>query len=132
MARGSPFDELERLVERLDEAREGRSGGLAVDVEGAGDAFEVTADLPGFEKDDIDVEVQDRTVRVAADHEEEAAESDEDYVRKERTKRSVSRSVTLPEAVEESAASATFTNGVLTVTLPKVHAGGESTSVDIE
>src|SRR6056297_718095 len=127
MSRGTPFDEVERLLERLDDARD---GGLAVDVEDAGDAFAVRADLPGYDKADIDVEVQDRTVRVDADHEDES--EDGDYVVRERTRQSASRSVTLPEAIEEDEAAATFADGVLTVTLPKARADGDATSVDIE
>ena len=129
MSRGTPFDEVERLLERLDDARD---GGLAVDVEDAGDAFAVRTDLPGFEKANIDVEVQDRTVRVDAEHEADGGDADGDYVIRERTKQSASRSVTLPEAIEEDEASATFADGVLTVTLPKTNAGGDATSVDVE
>jgi HSP20 family protein len=135
MARGSPFDELERLLDKMNDARERASGGLAVDVEDEDDQFAVTADLPGFDKDDIDVEVHDRTLRIEARHEEETKTEEEDednYVRRERSKRSLSRSVTLPEEVDEAGASASFENGVLTVTLPKAHTSEESTSVDIE
>ncbi|CQH43825.1 Hsp20-type molecular chaperone [Halobacterium hubeiense] len=132
MARGSPFDELERLLDKMNDARERAGGGLAVDVEDEDDQFVVTADLPGFEKDDIDVEVRDRTLRIEARHEEETEEGEDNYVRRERSKRSLSRSVTLPEEVDEAGASAAFQNGVLTVELPKVHTSEESTSVDIE
>jgi len=129
MSRPTPFDEVERLLERLDDAR---GSSLAVDVVDADDAFEVTADLPGFEKADVEVEVQDRTVRIDADRDTEHEREDEDYVRRERTTESASRSVTLPEAIEEDAASATLANGVLTVRLPKAHASDDATSVDIE
>ena len=131
MDRRSPFDELESLLERLDTARD-VGGGPAVDVRDAGTQFEVVVDLPGFESDDIEVEAQDRTVRVDATRQESADEEGANYVRQERSKRSVSRSVTLPEDVDESEASAEFSNGVLTVTLPKVHAEAESTRIDVE
>lgn len=131
MARSSPFDELERLLDRLDEARE-RTDGLAVDVKDADGEYEVTADLPGFENGDVDVEVQDRTVRIDADHEAESEASDEQYVRQERSRRSYSRSVTLPEDVVEDETTATLQHGVLTVTLPKSRGAGESTSIDVE
>jgi len=132
MARGSPFDELERLLDKMNDARERAAGGLAVDVADDGDAFVLTADLPGFEKADIDVEVHERTLRVDARHSEEHEADDEDYIRRERSKRSLSRSVTLPEDVDESGATAEFQNGVLTVTLPKAHGSEDATSVDIE
>jgi HSP20 family protein len=135
VSRGSPFDELERLLDRMNEARERAGGGLAVDVADEGDSFVLTADLPGFERDDIDVEVHERTLRIDATHQserEEEHEEDGKYVQRERSKRSLSRSVTLPEDVDEDDASASFENGVLTVTLPKSHAAEESTSVEIE
>ena len=130
-SRGIPFDELERILERLDDAREG-GGNLAVDVQDVDGHFTVTADLPGSEREDIEVEVQDRTVRIDAGHAEDSETEDGEYVRRERTEESVSRSVTLPEAVDEDATSATFENGVLTVELPKVSASGRGTTVDIE
>jgi len=131
MDRRSPFDELESLLDRLDTARD-VGGGPAVDVRDAGTQFEVVVDLPGFESDDIEVEAHDRTVRIDATHRESTDEEGANYVRQERSKRSVSRSVTLPEDVDESEASAEFSNGVLTVTLPKVHAEEESTRIDVE
>jgi len=131
MDRGSPFDELESLLERLDDARSA-GGGPAVDVRDADDQFEVVVDLPGYKSDDIEVEVQSRTVRVDATHRESSEAEDADYVREERSKRSVSRSVTLPEDVDESGATADFSNGVLTVTLPKAFAGEDATSIDVE
>ncbi|MFB6270226.1 MAG: Hsp20/alpha crystallin family protein [Halobacterium sp.] len=135
VSRGSPFDELERLLDKMNDARERAGGGLAVDVEDEDDQFVVTTDLPGFDKDDIDVQVHERTLRIDATHEEETeeeAEDEDNYIRRERSKRSLSRSVTLPEDVDEEGASASFENGVLTIELPKAHTGEESTSVEIE
>lgn len=132
MSRGSPFDELERLLDKMNDARERAGGGLAVDVRDDDEQFVVTADLPGFEKEDIDVEVRDRTLRIDARHEEEFGTDESDFVRRERSKRSLSRSVSLPEDVDEEGASASFENGVLTVELPKAHTSEESTRVDIE
>ncbi len=132
MSRGSPFDELERLLDKMNDARERAGGGLAVDVRDDDEQFVVVTDLPGFEKDDIDVEVRDRTLRIDARHDEEFGVDESDYVRQERSKRSLSRSVSLPEDVDDGGAAASFENGVLTVELPKLHTSEESTSVDIE
>lgn len=130
MDRRSPFDELESLLERLDTARS--MGEPAADVRDTGDQFEVVVDLPGFESDDIEVEVQSRTVRIDATHRESTEEEGVDYVRQERSKQSVSRGLTLPEDVDEEGAAADFSNGVLTVTLPKAHADEDSTNIDVE
>lgn len=121
----------------MSEVREPAEGDLAVDVENADSSFVVAADLPGFDKDDIDVEVHDRTLHIDAVHEEETeaeetGDEETTFIRRERSRESVSRTVTLPEDVDEDAASATFENGVLTVELPKSRAGEESTNVDVE
>lgn len=143
MSRRNPFDEIERFFERMSDQFEDvddwRSiqpawpGQLKVDVADYDDEYEVTADLPGYEKEDIDVELADDRLHISAEHEEEHEESEPGrYVRQERSKESTSRSVTLPEPVDEEAVSAQFQNGVLTVTLPKLSGGEESHRIDIE
>jgi len=143
-SRRNPFEELERLFERLGGQFEGDWGrgvdlgefgefGVAVDVADHGDEFVVTADLPGYEKSDIDVTLRGDTLRIAAEREvEEEEEVEGEYLRRERRAASASRSVTLPEEVDESGVSASYANGVLTVTLPKADLGGESHEIDVE
>ena len=118
------FDRLSRQFEQDPFGMTGMAGSIAVDVADHDDEFVVTADLPGFDKDDIDVNLADRTLRIDADHEEAETEESAEYLRRERTRQSLSRSVTLPETVDEEGIAATFTNGVLTVTLPKRDAEG--------
>lgn len=125
----NPFDEIEQLFDRMSEQLgEGplakAAGSLLVDVEDSGDAFVVTADVPGYDKEEIDVTLSDRTLRIAAEREETTEESEADYIRRERQRTSASRSVRLPGAVDEAGISATYDNGVLTVTLPKIEGGG--------
>lgn len=139
--RTTPFDDIDRLFDRMNrrlaaleegagdagrwEAGLARLTGPSVDVADHGEELVVVADLPGFEKADIDLSVADDALTVRAEREtDESAESDV-YVRRERTSRSVRRTVPLPVTVDADAASATYVNGVLTVTLPK-HDGGES------
>jgi HSP20 family protein len=127
----NPFTDLNRLFERMQsdfeemarswsEESEFVSSSVRVDLEDRDDEFVLTAELPGFEKDDIDVQVTDRTLRLEVEHAEETEEEEEgEYVRRERHRASVARSISLPEAVEADDISATFNNGVLTVQLPK-------------
>ncbi|WP_336001581.1 Hsp20/alpha crystallin family protein [Halorientalis halophila] len=139
MDRQNPFDEIESLFDRISsefsefEPATGLGGTIAVDVADTGDAFEVTADVPGYTSDDIDVTLPDpRTVRIAASQETTRETGDEErrYVRQERTSRSTSRTVPLPDRVETDAAEASYDNGVLTVTLPK-REGGEGTDIPV-
>ena len=130
----NPFDEIERIFDRMSAEFGGEAfaaaGSLAVDVEDRNDEFVVTADVPGFSKDDIDVTLADRTLRIAAEREETTEEADVDYVRRERHRTSASRSVSLPGAVDEAGISATYKNGVLTVTLSKAEGGGQRIEVE--
>ena len=145
MSRRNPFDEIERMFERMNrqfsELSEGSqlpatTGGpqaVSMDVAEQDEEYVVTADLPGYEKGDIDLSISDRTLRVGVDREESSDESDEDgtYIRRERRRQSVSRTITLPEEVEEDESSAAYNNGVLTVTLPKRDRSSGSRSIDI-
>ena len=135
MARDNPFEKVEEMLRRMDQELGGDPLGRAmssipVDVRDRGDALVVTADLPGFEKDDIDVTLADRTLRIEAEQEAETSE-DGEFIRRERRHKSASRAVRLPEAVAEDGIEATYSNGVLTVTLPKRDAEG-GTRIDIE
>lgn len=113
--------------------------GTSIDVADHGDEFVVTADLPGYETEDIDLSLRGDELRIDAEREQESETSDEDgeggtarYIRKERRHQSVSRAVTLPEQVDEENVSAQYRNGVLTVTLPKMRAEeGDSHQIDI-
>ena len=145
MSRRNPFDEIERMFERMNrqfnELSEGSqlpatTGGpqsVSMDVAEQDDEYVVTADLPGYEKADIDLSISERTLRVGVDREESSDESDKEgtYIRRERRRQSVSRTITLPEEVEEDEASAAYNNGVLTVTLPKRDRSSGSRSIDI-
>ena len=141
----NPFEEIERLIERMGEQfqdveqwsgiESALPGRLKVDLGEFEEAFEVTADLPGFETEDIDVELIEDQLRIRADRETETeteGDTPDRYIRRERSKRSVDRRVTLPEPVDEEAVEASFTNGVLTVCLPKSQESEETHQIDIE
>lgn len=130
MDRTTPFDEIQRLFDQINrqfeefEPQSGLGGGVAVDVADTGEQFEVTADMPGYESDDIDVTLPDpQTLRISATSETttetESDEEDRRYIRQERSRQSMSRTVPLPEPVEDAEATASHENGVLTVSLPK-------------
>jgi HSP20 family protein len=145
--RGNPFEELERLFERMgrqfDDAtrmweEEGPFGGgqtgtesVSVDLAETDDEFVVTADLPGFERDDVDIRVTDHTLRVEAERETATEEHEAEYLRRERRHESVRRSIRLPDEIDADAATARMKNGVLTVTLPRLDAE-DARSIDIE
>jgi HSP20 family protein len=125
----NPFEELDELIERMNdqfgELSQTFEGGsvlseISVDVADTGEEIVVTADLPGFAEEDIDLRADQDAVTISAEAARETAEEDVHYHRKERSHQSVSRRIRLPEAVDAAAATASYTNGVLTVTLPKL------------
>jgi HSP20 family protein len=136
MSRRNPFDEIAELFERMSQTdRSGWDdvGGVSVDVRETDADVVVTADLPGYDREDIDVAVKERTLTIEAEREEEHSEEGERYHRQERSHRRVSRSLRLPVEVDEQGADATYRNGVLTVTLPQRDAdAGDSHTIDVE
>jgi len=140
MDRQHPFDDIERFFDQISSQFEQFEpgtqfgGSIAVDVADLGDAFEVTADVPGYRSDDIEVTLPDpQTIRITASQTSETEsreEGDRRYLRRERHQQSVSRTVSLPEALAENEAEADIENGVLTVRLPKA-AGGQGTDIPV-
>lgn len=127
--RSNPFRELDELIERmnrqfsdLSRTFEGENmlSDVTADVADQGDELVVTVDLPGYSQDDIDLRVDRETVTINAEYEQEDTEEGVQYHRQERRRESVRRRIPLPEGVEAEQASATYNNGVLTVTLPKL------------
>jgi HSP20 family protein len=97
-------------------------GMLPLDIaEGDGELI-VTASLPGFKKEDIDVQIHDGVLSIKAEQTEEKETRDEHYQRRERRIGSLSRRVALPGEVSEDNAQAELTDGVLTLRIPQAEA----------
>ena len=80
----------------------------------------VRAELPGVEKEDIDITVAEQTLALRAEMKREEKEEKGEYFREEMSRGEFHRTMQLPEAVDEGNAKATFRNGVLEITLPKM------------
>lgn len=103
----------------------------AIDVADKKDAFVATVEVPGVEAGDLDVSVTDDVLSITGEKRQEAEEKDANYYRCERSWGTFTRRVRLPGAVEESKVTASFKNGVLTVTLPEA-AGAKSRTVPVK
>jgi HSP20 family protein len=101
---------------------------IAVDVAERGDEFVVTADLPGVRKQDIDVQVRKNRVQILAEPEDDP-ENAGAFGARAREEGRVSRTIRLPEEVNEKRTTAEYLNGRLRVTLPKRE---RRQSVDVE
>ena len=93
---------------------------LKVDVTEKNGAYQVTADLPGVRKEDIQVAIDGSQVTLSAEikREKDVAEG-ERVLHTERTFGKMSRSFSLPQELDEAKAEAKFRDGVLQLTLPK-------------
>jgi HSP20 family protein len=80
--------------------------------------YYLAAELPGINKEDISINVEDGYVTVSGKKEENTEEKGSDYYLKETRYGSFSRSFRLPGHVEEDKVDATYKDGVLTVVLP--------------
>jgi HSP20 family molecular chaperone IbpA len=91
----------------------------SVDVIDLGDALQVVADMPGVQKEDIEINLTPERVEISAESSTETERKDEDYTYRERGYASYRRMLDLPADVLPDKAEASFNNGVLEVTLPK-------------
>ncbi len=121
------IDEMQRLQKRMSEMMEeaetipmeGNIFMPLADVKETEDAIVVTMDLPGVEKQDVDISISDDELRVVAEKKAETEVSEKDYHKRERTYKRFERMVKLPVAVKMEEAKARLENGVLEITLPK-------------
>lgn len=122
--RWAPFSEIDDLYERMDQLIQSAFG---VPVEGmwapladlteADDAFVAEIDLPGVQRDDVNVEMNDRELVVTGEIKEKET-AGRPHRRMRRTGRFEHR-ILLPSEANPEQVSATLSDGVLTVTVPK-------------
>jgi HSP20 family protein len=93
---------------------------LATDVYETDKDLVVEMQIPGFKKDDIKVSFQDDYLKVEGKAEEEKEEKDKNYWRKEIRRGSFVRVIPLPRKVDPKKAKASFKDGVLKISLPKI------------
>jgi len=79
----------------------------------------VKAELPGLDKDNIEVNLTDNTLTIKGEKKKEEEVKEENYYRCERAYGSFVRSVELPKAVHADKVKASFKNGILEVRVPK-------------
>jgi len=150
-----PFDTLRRQVDRLfDEferpwhlpfSRHGLEGTPlwqggpsrmpAVDVVEKEDAFEISAELPGLDEQDVEVKLVGNSLVIKGEKRQEHKEDKDGYHLSERSYGSFQRSFALPEGVDRERIEASFGKGLLRVSLLKTpggEAGARSISIKSE
>ena len=93
---------------------------MKTDIVEKKDKYVLNMDLPGFEKENINISLNKGYLTVSAKSEKENIESNEDkYIRQERSYGEASRSFYLGEDIKEEDIDAEFKNGILTINIPK-------------
>lgn len=139
----TPFESLRREIDRLfEDFRPGRwptfgrmSGfdfarpqlagfGLApaTDMVEKDGAYEIAAELPGLDENDVEVSVANGAITIRGQKTESREETEKSYHLSERRYGSFRRTFPVPDDVEEDRIEASFAKGVLTVTLPRSQA----------
>jgi HSP20 family protein len=139
--RWDPFQQLQREMGRLLE----NFGPISADRQiyrypplnlyDAGDRYIMTVQLPGISASEIDLTITGETLTLRGERKRTEGVKDDSYRRQERPMGRWSRSVTLPDRVESTQVGASFSDGILTVSVPKAESakprqitvmGGES------
>ena len=115
------FDRLFENFMDLPQFQENRdlNWGLALDVTENENNFTIKASVPGINPDDIDITLSDNVLTIKGEFKEEHNVEEEKYHLRERRYGSFGRSVTLPVMVNAEAVEANYSDGVLTLTVPK-------------
>ena len=132
ITRYDPFRDLRNLQEEVNRLFTGNVGrtfddeGIArgawspsVDIYENKDQIVLEAELPGMNREDFDLTVENNVITLRGERRFEKKEDTDNYHRVERAYGSFTRSFTLPNTVTGEGASADYRNGVLRVTLPK-------------
>ena len=129
IVRWNPFREMAAMQSAMDRIFEDTwrtmqptltRGTLPLDIHESDAAYTVTAAVPGLTADQIHVTMQEGVLTISAEITQPAAAENSRVLLQERGYGKFSRSVTLPQAVDSGAVEATYENGILTLTLPKV------------
>lgn len=110
---------------KINEYKETVPGKINLDLIDAGDSFYVKVNLPGVNKDEIDVKVTDKELTIDAyfgDSCDEKEQNEKDclFLIRGRTHGPAKKTITLPNKVKMADSKAEFSNGVLFLELPKI------------
>ncbi len=90
-----------------------------IDLEDNGKDFCLTVEVPGFKKEDIRIEVEDKAVDIRGSRSMQDEEKAKDYVRRERGYESFHRRIDLPEEINADKTEASMNDGILELHMPK-------------
>lgn len=125
----SPFQELERMRQRMDNYLSNVSGsGLpsfhagvfpSINLTEDQNHYWIRAELPGISADNLDIQATGNNLTISGERKIEAEKDNVRYHRKEREAGKFSRAISLPGDIDADGVSASLTNGILKISVPK-------------
>jgi HSP20 family protein len=94
----------------------------SANIEETSNEYIVELSAPGLKRDDFRIDLEDGLLTISSEKEEEKKDKDKNFRRREFSYSSFTRSFSLPENVEEDKISASYSDGILHVTIPKKEA----------
>ncbi len=116
MATYDPFRDLDRFASSLLDTRRGPRR-MPMDLYRDGDHYVLTADLPGIDPGSVDIDVDGQLLTIRAERTLASGEGVK-WITREREAASFLRQLSLGQGIDNEGIAATYSNGVLTVTLP--------------
>lgn len=124
-----PFEEISNFRKEMDKfmddfwADDNLMKGVkqpSVDIENKKNELEITADLPGIDKKDIEINLEEDKVEIKANKKKESEVKKKNFYKQERSFSGFYRAFALPAPVDPDKAKSSFSNGTLKITLPKI------------
>ncbi len=140
LVRYNPFNEFSVFKNTFDDffntpaisRAEARQFTPAVDIVDREDHVELNVELPGINKEDIKVNIEDRVLTISGEHKNENEEKKENYYRRERRYGSFKRAFSLSEEILTDEVTADYKDGILKITLKKDTAKAQVRQITIQ
>jgi len=91
----------------------------AVDMIDTGKEFKITAEMPGVNKKDIEVNITEKNISICGETQTETKKDDEGWIRRERSYSTICRTMVFPEEVNPDKANAMLNDGILEIIVTK-------------
>jgi len=147
LVRWNPFSEVRRLQDEMNrffdtsfgDQELGATGWMPpVDIEESSEGLRVTAELPGMKREDIHVEFENGVLTIRGERVREKKAEEKNFHRVERSYGTFVRSFRLPATINAEKISASYSDGVLTLEMPKseaakarrIEVGGERKTIE--
>lgn len=126
------FDQMQKMFNQFQSFGQDLNiaSGVPVDITEKDGKVVIVADLPGVQKEDINLKADKDGIEIIAESSEEMREENEKYLRRERSSRAYSRKISWPAEIDPETVTAEYSDGVLRITAEKEESGNWDVEVE--